>query len=49
LLKLQRKARSWWFISVLASWEAEIGRIKVQGQPWENSLRDAISKITREK
>jgi hypothetical protein len=29
-----------------ATWEAEIGRITVRGQPWANSSQDPISKIT---
>jgi hypothetical protein len=38
--------RSWW---LLATWEAEIGRITVQGQPRQISSGDPISKITRAK
>jgi hypothetical protein len=31
---------------ILAIWEAEIGRVKVPGQPRQIVHRDAISKIT---
>jgi hypothetical protein len=35
---------------ILATWEAEIWRISIWGQPFEeNSLRDPVSKITRAK
>jgi hypothetical protein len=33
---------------ILATWEAEIGSIKVQGQPRETAQETAISKIIRE-
>jgi hypothetical protein len=34
---------------ILATWESEIRRIMVQGQPWEIVLETPISKITRAK
>jgi hypothetical protein len=44
------EARHQWFTHViLATWEAEIGRIKVQGQPGQIIPETPISKITRTK
>jgi hypothetical protein len=34
---------------ILATWEAEIGRIMVQGQSWQIVLQTPISKIMRSK
>jgi hypothetical protein len=34
---------------ILATWEAEIGRIRVQGQPGQIVLENPISKIARTK
>jgi hypothetical protein len=34
---------------ILATWEAEIRRIKVGTQPWPNNLQDSVSKISNTK
>jgi hypothetical protein len=44
--KISTLAHCWWLtLLILATWEAEIGRIIVQGQ----SRKDPISKIIRAK
>jgi hypothetical protein len=43
-----RKARHWWFMPIiLTSWEAEIQRIVISGQPQQKCSKDPISKEKR--
>jgi hypothetical protein len=49
-LKNISAAGCWWLtLIILAIGEAEIGRIAVQGQPWQIVLETPISKISRAK
>jgi hypothetical protein len=46
----RKTAGHWWLTPIiLASWEAEIGKIMVQGQPRQIIQETPISKITRAK
>jgi hypothetical protein len=50
ILKNEKGCQYWWLTPViLATWEAEIGRIVVQGQPGQIVRQNPISKITRTK
>jgi hypothetical protein len=49
-IKNSKVAGCWWFTPIiLATWEADIGRIAVSGQPRQIVHDTSISKITRVK